>query len=101
MSGFVDFSTAARGELSGESEAARELEEVQVAIDGGAEVNAQDSEGNTALMLAAQHNFDWGVATALIKGGTGLGLKNSRDQTILDVAIERVNVYALASRCTA
>lgn len=49
-------------------------------VDHGMPVDSQDSEGNTALMLAAYHGHSQTVG-ALIERGADVDLCNNRDQS--------------------
>ncbi|MGA2642650.1 MAG: ankyrin repeat domain-containing protein [Spirochaetia bacterium] len=57
--------------------------QVQAAIDKGADVNAADENGKTALMYAASENPDIGVITALYNAGAKVGVKDNRGATAL------------------
>jgi ankyrin repeat protein len=56
-------------------------------IDNGADVNRQDKEGNTALMMAAKYNRAEN-AKLLLKSGADTKLKNKEGKTALDIAKE-------------
>lgn len=49
-------------------------------LDHGLPVDAQDAEGNTALMLAAYHGHA-ATVQALVERGADVDLRNNRDQT--------------------
>jgi hypothetical protein len=53
-------------------------QDVQAAIDKGADVNARDSEGQTPLINAATYNKDPEVITTLLKAGADLEARDSR-----------------------
>ena len=53
-------------------------------VEYGADVDVPDSEGNTALHLAARSGFS-GVVAVLLECNANAGLKNQLKQTALDV----------------
>lgn len=61
---------------------------VQAAISKGADVNARDALGMTALMYAAQSNEDPEVIIALLKAGADINAKGSLGRTALMIAAE-------------
>jgi len=60
-------------------------EVMQLLIDKGAQVNAQDTQGYTALMIAAKVGQMAGVEFLLAKGAS-VNLKNNNGQTALKLA---------------
>jgi ankyrin repeat protein len=65
--------------------AARLLETVSAAVSAGADVNAANAGGDTALHLAAGRGMD-GVIEALVAHGARLDVRNKKDQTPLALA---------------
>ena len=64
-------------------------QEVQAAIEKGADVNAKDSSSRTPLMLAAKSNPNPDVITTLLKAGADIEARESPDrQTALMYAAE-------------
>ena len=57
---------------------------VRKLVEYGADVDVPDSEGNTALHLAARSGFS-GVVAVLLECNANAGLKNKLKQTALDV----------------
>jgi ankyrin repeat protein len=56
-----------------------------VFIQAGAELNLQDNQGETALMVAAAYG-NAVIADELLKAGADFSLKNHKGQTALDIA---------------
>jgi ankyrin repeat protein len=63
-------------------------QEIEAAIRGGANVNAKDSGGLTALILAAEYNSDPEVVRALLQAGADVNAKNPGSVTALMAAGE-------------
>lgn len=61
-------------------------QQIQDAIDRGANVNAQDNFGFTALMVAARYNENPGVITTLLKAGAKVKVNAGGGQTPLMLA---------------
>jgi ankyrin repeat protein len=60
-------------------------EDIQEAIQNGANVNARDGEnGPTALMIAANRNSDPNAITVLLKAGADPGVKDDDGQSLQD-----------------
>jgi ankyrin repeat protein len=64
----------------------RALDVINVLLELGVDVNAQDEAGNTALHIAATRGFT-GVAQALVDNGARPDIKNHRGQTPLALAL--------------
>ena len=62
------------------------VEDVNSAVANGADVNAKDNMGMTALMYAAWNNANPAVIERLVKLGADASYKNRRGRTALDVA---------------
>ena len=62
------------------------LEAVEVAVELGADVNAADANGDTALHLAAFHGFE-SVVRFLVSRGARLDAENRRGETPLERAL--------------
>ena len=60
-------------------------EEIQEAINSGANLRAKDTEDNTALMIAAEQNTPEVVA-ALLDAGADISVRNSQGSTAYDIA---------------
>jgi len=58
---------------------------VKVLLDAGAEIDAQNSWGNTALMCAAEYPKNIYTVCLLIEKGANLYLKNNKDKTVFDI----------------
>ena len=58
-------------------------QQVQAAIDKGADVKAQDKSGRTALIWAATNNQNPEVITTLLKAGADLNAQNKYGRTAL------------------
>ena len=65
------------------------FEEIAEAIKNGANVNAKDSDGDTALIKAAYNNENYGVMTALIEAGADVHAKDKWGWTALVSAVRR------------
>ncbi|GHV40077.1 hypothetical protein FACS1894187_20640 [Synergistales bacterium] len=63
-------------------------DKVKAAINGGADVNAKNSDGWTALMVAAQNNPNPEVIATLLKNGADVNAKNSDGWTALMFAAQ-------------
>jgi ankyrin repeat protein len=61
-------------------------QEVQAAINSGAKVNAQDKNGFTPLMIAAENNKNPEVITTLLKAGADVNAKDKGGWTALMAA---------------
>ena len=59
---------------------------VRALIEAGADVNAQDDEGNAALHNAARHAQSEGILRALLDGGADATLRNRRGKLAWDYA---------------
>jgi ankyrin repeat protein len=73
------------------------LKAVSALLEAGADVNAQDKDGKTALMYAAFHSSPKIIA-ALLKNGADVMLKDSAGRMALDIAAGKKNLqgtYAL------
>ena len=57
-------------------------------VKAGAELNNQDREGNTPLLIACRHGNEK-VVCYLIKSGADISLKNNKGETAMDIAAER------------
>ena len=57
-------------------------------IKAGAELNVQDREGNTPLLIACRYGNEK-VVRYLIKSGADITLKNNKGETAMDIAVER------------
>ena len=66
----------------------RDARKVEEAIMNGANVNATDDYGNTALMLAASHG-QTEVAEVLLKHGADVNAKNNNGNTALTLATKK------------
>ena len=74
------------------------IDAVKVAVELGAEVNAANEDGDTALHLAAFHGFKT-VVRFLVSQGANLDVKNERGETPLERAM-RNGAPARMSRST-
>ena len=63
-------------------------------IEGGADLNIQDNDGNTPLMLAAIYDNSFGMQM-LLKHGAKIGLKNKKGKTFFDLIYGENIVIAL------
>lgn len=61
-------------------------QEVESAIKAGADVNAKDESGLTALMYAARFNDNPEVIQVLVKNGADVNAKNKNSETALRLA---------------
>ncbi len=61
------------------------LKTVELLLKAGADPNAKDKQGNTALIVASSRGYPK-VAELLLKNGAHLNLKNENDRTALDLA---------------
>ncbi|MCR5347791.1 MAG: ankyrin repeat domain-containing protein [Fretibacterium sp.] len=62
------------------------LQEIQAALQEGADVNAKSSDGRTALMIAVQFNQNIEVLSLLLKAGADINEKNEKGWTALMLA---------------
>ena len=62
------------------------VQEIQLAIEQGADVNAKNEYGQTALMWAASSENNLEVAKLLLQAGADANAKNNEGQTALMVA---------------
>jgi ankyrin repeat protein len=63
----------------------RPIDIAKALIKGGADVNAKDKDGMTALMVAASHN-NAPMVGLLLQSGANAAVKNDQGETALDVA---------------
>jgi hypothetical protein len=61
---------------------------VKRAIEGGADINAEDGDGRTALMLAASNNANPEVTALLLKNGADTQIKDNDGKRAIDFARE-------------
>ena len=73
-----------------DEEGRRIVDAVALALDAGADVNAQTGNGDTALHLAASRRLD-DVIRLLAERGAALDARNARGQTPLGVAMSGAN----------
>ena len=66
---------------------------VKALLDAGSRIDTQNSEGNTALMLAAQHARSESVKLLLLSGAN-VNLTNAHGETALMYATEAAGAYA-------
>ncbi|GHS95560.1 hypothetical protein AGMMS50276_11670 [Synergistales bacterium] len=66
--------------------ASSKLRRVRIAIKKGANVNAADNSGKTALMYAASKNHNPKVTSLLIKSGADTQARDKRGKSVLDYA---------------
>lgn len=57
-------------------------------VKAGVDLNAQDREGNTPLLIACRNSGEK-VIRYLIKSGADINIKNSKGETAMDIAAER------------
>jgi ankyrin repeat protein len=67
-------------------------------LKAGADINARDEEGRTALMIAAKYNKDPEVIAVLLKAGADARVKDNSGHTALDwsqgnAKLEGADVY--------
>ncbi len=55
-------------------------------LKAGADIEARDNDGRTALMWAAGHNPNSEVIMALLKAGANANAKDSKEKTAFDYA---------------
>ena len=72
-------------------------EEVQKAIDAGANVNDRTSDGTTTLMYAAYFNQNPEVVTILLKSGADGKLKDNEGKTAFYYAKDNENIKGTAA----
>jgi quinoprotein dehydrogenase-associated probable ABC transporter substrate-binding protein len=72
---------------------ARPIDIAQALINRGANVNAEDKDGMTALMVAASHN-NAPMIGLLMQSGANAAAKNNRGQTAVDIAKLNGNLEA-------
>jgi ankyrin repeat protein len=60
----------------------------QALVDHGANVNAKNSGGVTALMIAAAANQS-GLVTMLVKAGADIAARNEKGETALSIARDK------------
>jgi ankyrin repeat protein len=66
-------------------------QQVEEAIQGGADVNARGDDGETPLMTAASRNNDPELSRMLIKAGADVGARDDKGRTPLILAAEKRN----------
>ncbi len=69
-------------------------QDIQSAINSGAKVNAQDKDGMTPLMVAAQNNLNPEVITTLLKAGANVNAQGPNGMTPLMFAAGGTTVAA-------
>lgn len=57
-------------------------------VKAGADLNVQDREGNTPLLIACRYSSEK-VVRYLVKAGADITMKNSKGETAMDIAAER------------
>jgi ankyrin repeat protein len=62
---------------------------VTALLKAGADIEARDKDGGTALMYAAEYNQNANVITALLKSGADLNAQDKEDKTALMRAARR------------
>lgn len=67
-------------------------EEILAALDEGANYDAKNSNGVTALMTAAEHNKDSRVVKALVEAGADIHAKDNDGKTAADYALKNPNL---------
>ena len=70
-------------------------EEVHAALLKGANPNAKNNGGRTALMWAAAQNNNPDVVSVLLKAGADVNAKDKDGKTVLDLAQDLSNVEAV------
>jgi len=60
-------------------------EKIKAAIDGGANVNAMDENGDTLMHIAARKNFDPKIIKLLLNAGASFNLNDQNCKTPLDI----------------
>lgn len=58
---------------------------IKILIDKGADVNAQDTQGQTPLMIAVQNNWYSEVSELLIDRGADINAKDNNGNTVIDL----------------
>ncbi|MBF0238336.1 MAG: ankyrin repeat domain-containing protein [SAR324 cluster bacterium] len=66
------------------------IEVLQVLVQRGLDLNRQDEEGETPLMIAARKNHK-AAANYLMRHGAKLDLKNKKERTALQIALDNRN----------
>ena len=72
-------------------------QKIIAAIDNGANVNAKDNKGRTALMAAAARNKNPEVVNALLRTGADVNAKNDGSWTALMYAVYNNNNYKIVN----
>src|SRR5271157_2509494 len=62
-------------------------QQIQAAIDKGANIKAQDSSGRTPLMVAAQNNQDPEVIATLLRAGSDINARDPNGYTAMTFAV--------------
>lgn len=70
------------------------IETITFLLEGGADPNVQDNNGNTALHYAARFGRDYAISP-LIEHGATLDLQNNDNQTAYDIALAKNNSTAI------
>ncbi len=86
--GVMFFNSAVRAEDFWQIVRSGSPEEVRSAIEAGANVNKEDSQGRTPLMIAAGYNRDAWVAEILLNNGAIMEARDNRGRTPLYYAVK-------------